>query len=211
MQRAMNPDNAIRIRTLTGPAIAEAHAAFQQLHVSVFYDWPYLYEGDPRAEPYIAYYTRYPRAAVFLATAGDQPVGAATCLPLGDETPNVQAPFIERGWDPGRFFYFGEGIILEAWRGKGLGVRFFELRESHARSVSIADYAVFCSVRRPAEHPLRPAQPHTNDAFWRRRGYVPLEGVACTMHWRDRNDAEASAHTLDFWIKSLNGAPLPCG
>jgi hypothetical protein len=30
------------------------------------------------------------------------------------------------------------------------------------------------------------------------------------MRWTDRGDAAPSEHTLDFWIKSLNGVPLPC-
>ena len=209
MQPAMTPDNAVRIQTLTGAAIAQGHAAFQRLHVAVFHDWPYLYQGDADAEPYIASYSQHPRAALFVLSHGGEPVGAATCLPLQDESANVQAPFLERGWDPRRFFYFGEGVILSAWRGKGLGVRLFQLRESHARAVSTADYAVFCSVRRPVDHPLRPAQPRTNDAFWRRRGYVPLPGVACTMTWPDRGEPAPTPHALDFWIKSLNGAPLP--
>ena len=153
----MQPDTAISIRTLTGPAIAEAHAAFQRLHVEVFRDWPYLYEGNTQAEPYISNYVNHPRAALFLASAAANPIGVATCLPLGDESANVQAPFLERGWDVNRFFYFGEGIILSAWRGKGLGVRFFELRESHAAPSSTADYATFCSVRRPTT--TRFAQP----------------------------------------------------
>ena len=203
----MDPD--IRIRTLTGVAISEGLAAFQRLHVEVFADWPYLYGGRTGGKPYIADYTRLPRAALFLASAGSEPVGAATCLPLGDESANVQAPFIARGWDVRRFFYFGEGIILAAWRGRGLGVRLFELRERHARAVSTADFTVFCSVRRPTDHPLRPANPHTNDAFWRNRGYVPALGLSCMMRWTDRGDDAPSAHTLDFWIKSLNGAPLP--
>ena len=207
----MEPNPTIRFRTLTGPAIAQGTAAFQQLHVAVFHDWPYLFGGNPSAPPYIAKYVHNPRAALFLGTDNGTPVAAATCLPLETETANVQAPFLERGWDVRRFFYFGEGIVLAAYRNLGLGVRIFELRESHARAVSTADYAIFCSVRRPTDHPLRPAEPHTNDAFWRRSGYVPLEGVSCTMSWTDRGDPAPSPHTLDFWIKSLGGAPLPCG
>ena len=203
----MDPD--IRIQTFTGPAIAQACAAFQRLHTEVFYDWPYLYEGDPDGPAYLTYYADIPRAALFLATHNDRPVAAATCLPLQDESDNVRAPFIDRGWDLSRFFYFGEGIISAPYRGQGLGVRIFELRESHARAVSTADYALFCSVRRPLDHPLRPADPHTNDAFWRNRGYVPMPGVTCSMTWTDREDSAPSAHTLDFWIKSLTGVPLP--
>ena len=209
MQSTMTADNTVRFTTFTGAAIARTLADFQRLHVAVFHDWPYLYNGDVNETPYIAPYVDKPRAALFLGTDAGKPIGLATCLPLRDESANVQAPFIERGWDVRRFFYFGEGVLLRQYRGRGLGKRLFELRESHARAVSTADYAVFCSVRRPADHPLRPPTPHTNDAFWRARGYCPLDGVSCTMTWRDREQPAETPHTLDFWIRSLNGAALP--
>ncbi len=205
----MSPDNAIQVHTYTGTAIAQGAPDFQRVHAEVFRDWPYLVEADPAAPAYILRDARHPRAALFVARQGGEPVAAATCLPLEDESPNVQAPFLARGWDLRRFFYYGEGVIRAPWRGLGLGVRLFALRESHARAVSTADYTLFCSVRRPDDHPARPAAPHTNDRFWRARGYVPLPGVACTMRWQDRGCAEPTPHTLDFWIKPLHGAPLP--
>ena len=205
----MQDHDGVTFTTYTGAAIARGLGEFQRLHVAVFQEWPYLYEGDPNETPYIASYVHRPRAALFLAWAGDQAIGLCTCLPLGDESENVQAPFIARGWDVRRFFYFGEGLLRREWRGRGLGRKLFELRESHARAVSTADYAVFCSVRRPAAHPLRPADAPTNDAFWRKRGYEPMPGVSCTMTWRDRGEPDETRHTLDFWIRSLNGAALP--
>ncbi len=207
----MQADNPIRIRTLTGAAIAPFAAEFRRIQLEVFHDWPYLIQPWQAAAGtgYLQKYISHPRAALFLASDDGGPVGAATCLPMEDESPHIQAPFVERGWDLRRFFYYGEGVIRAPWRGRGLGVRLFQLRESHARAVSTADYAVFCSVRRPVDHPLRPANPHTNDAFWRNRGFQPLPGVACTMTWRDREQPEETPHTLDFWIKSLSGAALP--
>ncbi len=202
-------DTSVQISTYTGKAIAGALGSFQHVHATVFNEWPYLLDSRPDDQPYIAPYADLPRAALFVARHDGSPVGLATCLPLGDESANVQAPFIERGWEVRRFFYFGEGVILKEWRGIGLGKRLFELRESHARAVSTADYAIFCSVRRALDHPLRPANATTNDAFWRRRGFQPMNGVACTMTWRGHGDPEPTRHTLDFWIKSLNGAPLP--
>ncbi len=205
----MEQDSGIEITTYAGQAITQGLQAFQHVHATVFDDWPYLVITSTAEQAYISYYAGIPRAALFVARHDGAPVGAATCLPLGDESYNVQVPFIERGWDVRRFFYFGEGVILKAWRGRGLGVRLFELRESHARAVSTADYAVFCSVRHPPDHPLRPPNATTNDTFWRRRGYTPMDGVACTMRWRSHGETESTPKTLDFWIKSLNGAPLP--
>jgi GNAT superfamily N-acetyltransferase len=213
MQPFMQADSPVRFTTYTGAAIGHTLADFQRMHVAVFHDWPYLYDGDPRETPYIAPYVDLPRAALFLGRAQiegeNRIVALATCLPLENESANVQAPFIARGLDPRRFFYFGEGLVLREWRKRGLGQRIFELRESHARAVSTADYAVFCSVRRPADHPLRPRDAQTNDAFWRRRGYQPMDGVSCTMTWKDRGEPAETKHTLDFWIRSLTGAPLP--
>ena len=201
--------STIDVTTYTGASIANGLSAFQYVHATVFDEWPYLVESRPDERPYIASYADLPRAALFVARSAGKPIGAATCLPLGDESANVQAPFIERGWNLRRFFYFGEGVILKEWRGIGLGKRLFALREGHARAVSTADYTIFCSVRRPLDHPLRPQGAVTNDAFWRKRGYQPMDGVACTMRWRSHGDAAATPHTLDFWIKSLSGAPLP--
>jgi hypothetical protein len=33
--------------------------------------------------------------------------------------------------------------------------------------------------------------------------------MSCTMTWKDRGEAAESKHTLDFWIRALNGAALP--
>jgi GNAT superfamily N-acetyltransferase len=209
MQSGMQANATPRFTTFTGAAIGSVLADFQRLHVAVFHDWPYLYDGSVDETPYIAPYVNIPRAALFLCRVGDQPIGLATCLPLDQESANVQAPFLAAGLDPRRFFYFGEGVLLREWRGQGLGKRLFELRESHARAVSTADYAVFCSVRRPLDHPLRPADAQTNDRFWRARDYQPMQGISCTMTWKDRGEPTESKHTLDFWIRSLNGAALP--
>src|ERR1700733_4373085 len=104
MQLPMHSDNTVRFTTYTGAAIAHTLRDFQRLHVTVFYDWPYLYDGDPAALPYIAPYTEKPRAAFFLGRAAGRPIGLATCLPLEDESASVQAPFRARGWDVRRFF-----------------------------------------------------------------------------------------------------------
>jgi len=205
----MNGSNTIEITTYTGACIAAGLADFQRVHVGVFREWPYLIDAKPEEPPYISPYVNLSRAALFVARDAGRAVGAATCLPLQDESANVQAPFVERGWNPARFFYFGEGVILKEYRRQGLGKRLFAARESHARAVSTADYSIFCSVRRAADDPRRPADAVANDAFWHSRGYQPLDGVACTMTWRGQGDERPMAQTLDFWIKSLNGAKLP--
>ncbi len=210
--------SSIAIETVSGAALAPFLGDLARLRITVFRAFPYLYEGEEGYERrYLETYVKTPHAAVILARADEgkggakdgRIIGAATCLPLAAETDNVQAPFRARGLDPARFFYFGESVLLAEYRGRGIGVAFFAAREAHARRVSKADFATFCAVQRPPDHPARPAGYVPLDTFWRHRGFVPRPDLTCTMRWRDLGATEESAHRLGFWMKSLTGAQLP--
>lgn len=210
MQDAMELGENVRVETCTGAAIVPLLPALQRLRTTVFRAWPYLYDGDPEQESgYLRALADSPAAAIVVAFGDGVPVGASTCLPLADETANIRAPFDARGLDPARVFYFGESVLLPAWRGGGIGVAFFERREAHALQVSACDYAAFCSVERPADHPMRPPGAVPLDAFWRNRGYTSYPDLACTMSWKCVGQNAASPHTLRFWLKPLHGAKLP--
>ncbi|GAB0119318.1 GNAT family N-acetyltransferase [Acidisoma sp. 7E03] len=201
---------SLTLRTVTGQDLLPFIPALARLRITVFRDWPYLYDGDQAYEErYLATYAASPRAAVVLALEGANVVGASTCLPLADETPNVQQPFRDAGIAPEQVFYFGESILLACHRGAGVGVGFFAAREAHARAISACDYAAFCAVQRPAEHPLKPSGAVPLDAFWRKRGFTPTPQLTCVMQWKEVGQAEETPHHLAFWMKSLTGAPLP--
>jgi GNAT superfamily N-acetyltransferase len=199
----------IDLETAMGSQIASAIAALARLRISVFREWPYLYDGDEDYEHgYLEVYAQCPGAAVILARDGGDVVGASTCLPMVEETGAVRAPFESRGIDVNRFFYFGESVLLPAFRGQGVGLRFFEVRERVARNAA-ADFAVFCAVRRPDNHPARPRNSADMPRFWRQRGYAPLPGVFCQMAWKEIGHTEPLDHALDFWIKPLGAVPVP--
>jgi GNAT superfamily N-acetyltransferase len=200
----------VEISRITGSAIRDIVPELASLRVTVFRAFPYLYDGDEAYEAaYLQTYVRSPRAAVITARAGGRIVGASTCLPLTDETDNIVAPFRARGWDPERVFYFGESVLLPDLRGQGIGVAFFNEREAHARAVSVCDYAAFCAVQRPPDHPARPPGYRPLDAFWTHRGFVKRPDLQCEIAWKDLGEAEETAKPLTFWVKSLTGAKLP--
>jgi GNAT superfamily N-acetyltransferase len=206
----MRPPAPLRIETLTGDALLPILPDLARLRLTVFRTWPYLYDGDEAYERrYLQTYIKSPGAAVVVAWDGDTPVGASTCLPMTEEEENVSAPFVARGWDPARFFYFGESVLLPTYRGGGTGVAFFNAREAHARRISNCDYACFCSVKRPEDHPARPQGWVPLHDFWRKRGFTPYPDLICTMSWKDVGEPQETPKQLTFWMKSLRGAPLP--
>ncbi len=177
--------------------------AIARLRISVFREFPYLYDGNAAyEEDYLQTYARAPDAAVIIAEDDGEIVGASTCLPLSAETPNVQQPFLDSGHNVGRIFYFGESVLDAAYRGQGIGVAFFSGREAQASATGYAA-TCFCAVQRPPDHPLRPPGYAPLDAFWTRRGYTKQPGLFCKMAWRDVGEAEATEKTLTFWTKKL--------
>ena len=200
----------VDIRFFTGEAIRPHLPALARLRIAFFREWPYLYVGSAEFEAsHLAAFAGCPRAGLAVAFDGPEPVGCSSCLPLADEDDQITAPFRARGWDLERFFYFGESVLLPAYRGQGIGVAFFAAREAHARETSSCDFATFCAVQRPADHPLRPPGAVPLDAFWRKRGFLPYSDLVCTMRWKQVDSQEKVTNTLNFWLKSLRGAPLP--
>lgn len=200
----------IRIELKRGAELQSFIPAIARLRTDVFRDWPYLYEGDPiYEERYLTTYVESPRASVVLARAGDDIIGASTCLPFVDETDNVKAPFVSRGWDPARFFYYGESVLRREFRGRGIGVTFFAEREAHARATSDCDFAIFCGVIRSPDHPACPPDYVPLDEFWMRRGFTRRPDLVCKMSWKEVSTDKETEHELMFWMKSLHGTPLP--
>lgn len=193
----------IIIKAVRGEAAAPYVEDLARLRIAVFRAFPYLYEGDLAYErKYLSAYARSAQSLFVLALDGAKVVGAATAMPMSEETEEFRAPFLAAGWDVGRIFYYGESVLLPEHRGEGIGVRFFEAREAAAREGGFAQ-ACFCAVERPADHPLRPADYVPLDAFWRKRGYARHPELRTAFSWRDLGEAEESLKPMVFWMKAI--------
>lgn len=193
----------LRIQLLRGAQIATQLQALADLRIAVFREWPYLYDGTAEYEKkYLDTYLRCPRSLAILVWEAERCVGASTALPLADAGAPAQAPFLAKGMTIDQIDYFGESVILRPWRGRGLGVKFFELREAHAREHGLSTCA-FCAVERPADHPARPMDHVPNDAFWVRRGYRKQPDMRTTFDWLDLGERQPTAKPMSFWIRRL--------
>lgn len=190
---------------LTGRDFQTVFDDLAALRIAVFYEFPYLYEGSVAYEKkYLETYARADRSFLFAAYDGNRMVGATTALPLRDETEEVQQPFRQQGYSLDTIFYFGESILLPAYRGLGLGHRFFNEREAHARQFSQYTTACFCAVQRPADHPLRPDGYKPLDDFWTKRGYRQDTSLKSEFTWRDRTEAVETLKPMIYWTRRLS-------
>jgi len=195
---------SVRVEAITGDGLKARLGDLARLRIEVFFDYPYLYDGDLDYETtYLTAFGASPDAIIAGAFDGDTIVGAATGAPLAHQAPEIVAPFKAQGLPLSAYFYFGESVLKRGYRGAGIGVRFFDLREAQARRVG-AQVAIFCSVLRPATHPRRPADYVPLDAFWTRRGYAPMPGFQCQIRWKELGDASETPKPMQFWQKRLD-------
>lgn len=193
----------IDVRVLTGPALEAALDGVAALRIAVFRDWPYLYDGSLDYErAYLQTYRDNPGALLVGAFHNDRLVGASTSTLMEDHAEAFSAPFRALNIPLTDILYGAESVLLPEYRGIGLGHRFIDLREDHARAMGRA-YVAFCSVQRRADHPARPANARSNDAFWRGRGYETLPGVIAEFSWKDLGDSSETLKPLQFWMRKL--------
>ena len=193
----------MRVEVLTGAALEAALDDVARLRIAVFRDWPYLYDGSFDYEQrYLQTYRDSAQAVLVGAFDGDTLVGAATGTPMEDHASDFQAAFAGTGLELSQIFYCAESVLLPEYRGRGIGHRFFDLREDHARALG-RSHVAFCGVVRPQDHPMRPAGYTPLDPFWRGRGYAPVPGAVARFKWTDLGDSAQSEKPLQVWMRAL--------
>ncbi len=193
----------IDVRPLTGEDLARHLEDVARLRMTVFRDWPYLYEGTFDYEHrYLQSYRDSAGAILVGAFDADRLVGAATGTPMEDHADDFARAFDGTGLALTDIFYCAESVLLPEYRGRGIGHAFFDAREDHARRLG-RKLSAFCGVQRPVDHPARPADYAPLDPFWRKRGYAPMAGVIAAFAWRDVGETDETTKPMQFWSKSL--------
>lgn len=193
----------LETQSLTGEALKAALPDLARLRITVFRDWPYLYDGTlSYEEEYLATFAAAPGAVCIVARDGDKIVGASTGSPMKEADAEFQTPFAEAGYDIGEVFYCGESVLLPEYRGSGVGHAFFDGREARARQLGGFKFSTFCRVLRSDFHPMKPADYRPLDGFWRKRGYRPTE-IEARYAWKDVDQKNETVKHLQFWIREL--------
>jgi GNAT superfamily N-acetyltransferase len=173
------------------------------LRMTVFRNWPYLYDGNMSYEmDYLTEFLGDPGANLIVARISDIAVGMATASRLSCQASDVSGPLVAAGFGLAETFYFGESVLLPQFRGRGIGHAFFDHREAAARAAG-ATAAAFCAVVRPDDHPARPSDARDLAPFWGSRGYSPVDGALTIIDWKDRDAPASTPHPMQYWARRL--------
>lgn len=198
----------IDVRCVVGSDVSAWIDELAHLRIEVFRAFPYLYDGDADYERrYLSTYAKAADSLFVLTFDGDTVVGMSTGTPLDCETDAVKAPWAAAGVDPATVFYFGESVLLPAYRGSGMGHRFFDEREDHARQLGRFSTTAFCAIERASDHPAWPTGYRPLHSFWQSRGYRTRPDIHCHMAWKEVGSDHEIDHRLDFWARAMDAPP----
>lgn len=193
---------SVVIKSFSGEDIRPYLLDLARLRLHIFREYPYLYEGTLDCEKkYLAHYVECPESIVLLAFDQQRVIGAATALPMKDESEEVKAPFIQSHFNLNHIMYFGELILLPEYRSKKIGYQLFTQLENITHQ-SGYKMAAFCTVEPLLDHPKKPTHWQSLDNFWQQLGYQKHPELTVTFHWKEVDESDTSPKTMTFWLKT---------
>ena len=172
-----------------------------RLRITIFREFPYLYEGSLAYEKeYLAKFSRSKESVTILAKDQEEVIGVFTGLPLHleEETITRSIPQ-EKLLDS---FYFSELLLLKAYRKQGIGKNLLQQMETIIKQKAVYQRIVFASILREENHSLKPLDYYSMDNAWKKYGYSKTTDT-CQILWKEINQEEESPKTLAIWEKAI--------
>ena len=132
--------SGVKIEVIKGKKVASLIPEFAQLRMTVFREYPYLYEGDFAEEfEYLVMYAKSSDSVFVIAKDGDRMIGAATGLPFSKSPQSIRDLFSKHRIKMESLFYFGELILLKEYRGHQIGQKMYDAFEQAVRKLGRYD------------------------------------------------------------------------
>ncbi|AIT09265.1 hypothetical protein LO80_04300 [Candidatus Francisella endociliophora] len=176
------------------------------LRIKVFREYPYLYDGNLEYErEYFKDFIKDSTARVILVKDADKVVAVATSIALSNAhlCDDTHKPFVEKGYDVERFYYYGEIMIDQDYRNQGISKQIYQLREKEAKSLGF-DKLCFATIIKDSDN--IPADYFDPNKMWKSMGFVERLDMRVECSWpKIQADGSTKEQTsgLNFWIKEF--------
>ena len=177
-----------------------------KLRIAVFREYPYLYDGNIEYEKeYFKDFIKDQTARVILVKDSGKVVAVATSIALSNAhlCDDTHKPFVGKGYDVDRFYYYGEIMIDKAYRNKGISKQIYRLRQKEAVSLGF-DMLCFATIIKDTDNV--PVDYFDPSQMWRSMGFVEHLDMQVECEWpKIQNDGSTKDQTskLNFWIKKI--------
>lgn len=201
--QALKSTQNITFKAYRGKEIAEIVDPLGQLRISVFREYPYLYDGNMADEQkYLGRYLNIKDSFVLMVFENGQVIGATTATPLIEELEDLRIPYENAGINVAETFYFGEAMLMPAYRGIGIYKTFMDERTQAAIAYG-ATMCTFMAVKRPDYHPLKPQDYQGLKAIWNHYGFVEHPEIQPQFSWKDIDQQEETKKPCTAWLKII--------
>ena len=161
-------------QTFIGTGVQKIIQEASEFRLKYFELFPYLYKGNLEYEKnYFYEFSKNPDSYIQVLKYEDRIVGICTGTPLVSESQilkNGENIFQNQNINPNLFFYIGEIIIHEDFRGLHLAQELLKNIENFARIKNYCNFT-FATVVRSDNDPRCPEGYRSNDKIWHRYGY----------------------------------------
>jgi len=194
----------IHVRSFTGNGLKPYLHSLAKLRMEVFREFPYFEEPDLEKETQLIRKLFQNRESIgVLIFDNTTLVGVSLGYPLSLEEASLQRPFKDRNLNSEHYFFFGDSVLLKAYRGRGIGHHFFDAREAHIIHYKKFKHICFCVPDGLETSPQKPKDFIPLHGFWRKRGYIQHPEMHCCLSWKTLGEAEPSEKKMVYWIKDL--------
>jgi GNAT superfamily N-acetyltransferase len=157
-------------------------------------------------EKYLMGFSRDSRAVLELAhdDSGNL-IAVSTALPLlsqADILRDTEEAFKNAGFNPQEYFYIGEVIVAEGYRGQGIAKKMILRQHALAEEWGFKKFCL-STVIRPENDPQKPSNFQKSDPVWESLDYRKNK-IIIEYEWPtiqpDRSIIDQK-HSMQFWVK----------
>ncbi|MDN3506687.1 MAG: GNAT family N-acetyltransferase [Simkaniaceae bacterium] len=175
-----------------------------ELRIKIFREWPYLYDGDIKTENnYLKAFADTKDSLLVLAKEYEKIVGVVMGLPVAESMKQIQEEYQRQNVSTDGIFYLADAIILAPYRGQGIGTRMLQIFENLVVEMQKYDQISFCEIVRDQNHPLKPKDYQSLDAFWEQLDFYPIPGWQTSFDYLDIGNSEETPHLMRFRRKII--------
>jgi GNAT superfamily N-acetyltransferase len=187
----------------TGQQFQQHINAIAALRISIFKEYPYLYDGDIQTETeYLKSYSKSKNSVLIIVKDKQKVIGAVTGIPLAEADEMFLTPF-PKNQSIHSIFYLGEILLLKEYRGKGIGYQMYRIFEDLVRQKKQYHKIAIAEVIRDQNDPRKPKNYISVHKLWERLGYIEHPEIVMQCSYKTVDSTEKIPHSLVYSFKDL--------